>query len=826
MASSSEQHSRYPPYSRRTASTDSGNVFSFTPPEDVLPRSGGYPSYVPATQLSGETELDDDPINWSSHSRNLTTGPTATSISFPLTPRTPGPPTPFTPSSNPPQEQRRVDGIQDRINFTPSTGESGGRRFAFMPPTRGTTQSQEQRLDSVQSRTSRTPPTGGSFGMIFAFMPPSRETIQSQEQRLESAQGLNGTTPSTSESAGMTSTFLAPPQEPSQPRPSTSSQLSAITEMSAQEVHPRDSTDRAENSGLLSDTGDENRTKRFYSSSDLYAASVSPSPDEIPNQIQPAPWIDEEEDSPYEEVRAAVSNTDDTEMPCLTWRMWATGLPLCILIGGLEMRYYSPSFEFFVILICVYLLGKASEHLPVRSFDVGPFTFDLNPGPFNIKEHAAATVLATSSITVYPVSNFLLVVEKAYNVKPPSTFSQIVLVLSCQFIGISLGGVFRRLVVPPARLIWPSVLGACAVLNVFQAGFGENGMEHELAGVSFFAYTTLAAALYSFIPDDKVVNQLFGSVTGLGMSGLTFDWLQISWFGNPLFFPWWATAHLFAGFVFIYWVLTPILYYTDVWKTGHLPVMANSVYDRFAKPYDIERIIDRTVMRLNVTAYEEYSQPYLPAAYAMRDFVALVAPTLLLTHTALHHGPDVLRWIRQRKDVEPEDIHAKLMRSYPDTPTWWYLVLFAVSFPSLLVVLKVEPQLDIPVWVGLLVLVLSVVFILPIVFIYATASGALLLTGAPQALMGILLPGKPLPNLFAKSAYSNIVMVGLIWLQWLKFGHYIKVPPRAMLYATAQRNCNVELLTETYYFVQAADAQGVPFYSTDAAQGFAPPPNS
>lgn len=39
----------------------------------------------------------------------------------------------------------------------------------------------------------------------------------------------------------------------------------------------------------------------------------------------------DEEDSPYPEVRASVSNIDDPEMPALTFRMWFVGLTLLLL---------------------------------------------------------------------------------------------------------------------------------------------------------------------------------------------------------------------------------------------------------------------------------------------------------------------------------------------------------------------------------------------------------------------------------------------------------------------------------------------------------------
>ena len=38
----------------------------------------------------------------------------------------------------------------------------------------------------------------------------------------------------------------------------------------------------------------------------------------------------EEEDSPFPEVRASVSNIDDPDMPAMTIRMWFVGLLLCM----------------------------------------------------------------------------------------------------------------------------------------------------------------------------------------------------------------------------------------------------------------------------------------------------------------------------------------------------------------------------------------------------------------------------------------------------------------------------------------------------------------
>ena len=58
---------------------------------------------------------------------------------------------------------------------------------------------------------------------------------------------------------------------------------------------------------------------------------------------------------------------------------------------------------------------------------------------------------------------------------------------------------------------------------------------------------------------------MFGYATNLGMFLVTFDWSQSAYVGSPLVTPWWAEANVAAGFVF-FWFLTPILYYTNVYR--------------------------------------------------------------------------------------------------------------------------------------------------------------------------------------------------------------------------------------------------------------------
>lgn len=47
-----------------------------------------------------------------------------------------------------------------------------------------------------------------------------------------------------------------------------------------------------------------------------------------------------EEDSPYPEVRSAVANFDDPEMPASTLRSWTLGILISILIPGMNQFFH------------------------------------------------------------------------------------------------------------------------------------------------------------------------------------------------------------------------------------------------------------------------------------------------------------------------------------------------------------------------------------------------------------------------------------------------------------------------------------------------------
>lgn len=115
------------------------------------------------------------------------------------------------------------------------------------------------------------------------------------------------------------------------------------------------------------------------------------------------------EDSPYPEVRASVSNIDDPSMPVLSFRVILLSIFFSALVSGvntfLMVRAPAPLLSATFVIVAVYPLGNLlAVVLPTKEYSLpswlGGGTMSLNPGPFNIKEHAVIT--AAASIAVSP----------------------------------------------------------------------------------------------------------------------------------------------------------------------------------------------------------------------------------------------------------------------------------------------------------------------------------------------------------------------------------------------------------------------------------------
>ncbi|PWN47460.1 small oligopeptide transporter [Violaceomyces palustris] len=507
-----------------------------------------------------------------------------------------------------------------------------------------------------------------------------------------------------------------------------------------------------------------------------------------------------EEDSPYPEVRAAVSNVDDPTMPVMTFRAWTIGLFFAIVIPGvnqlLSYRYPTVTIGALVAQLLSYPIGCfMAAILPERVFKTRFGSFTLNPGPFNVKEHTIITIMSNVTYQRAYATNVAAAQRVIYHFD--WGFGWILLLtISSQMIGFSMAGFCRRWLVWPASMIWPANLGTTALMSALhnQINTGEGHMTR----FRMFLWVFLGSFVWYFFPGfiflmlsvgnwfcliapkNVVLNQMLGTQQGLGLIPLTLDWTQVTYNGNPLYTPWWSQANVFGGFIIMYVFLGPILYYNNVWNTAYLPYAASGTYDRFGNSYQVANVTTAD-HKFDPEAYNAYSEEYFTITYAISFGLSFAAITGVIVHTALFHGQEIVRQFKTSLNEE-RDIHARLMQRYPEVPKLWYGILFVICF-GLGIACVAGWDTGLPVWAFILAIIIGAFFMLPVGVVTAVSNQEVGLNVISELIIGYMCPGSPTGMMMFKVFCYMSVYQGLSFISDMKVGHYMKVPPKDMFIA-------------------------------------------
>jgi hypothetical protein len=106
-----------------------------------------------------------------------------------------------------------------------------------------------------------------------------------------------------------------------------------------------------------------------------------------------------EQQSEFIEVRAAVDIGDDVNMPAETFRAYTIGLTFTLLgsvVSNLTHLRAEPLIvDPVIVQLISYPVGRFwARYVPKWTVPLGKFSFQLNPGPFTIKEHTLITVMS------------------------------------------------------------------------------------------------------------------------------------------------------------------------------------------------------------------------------------------------------------------------------------------------------------------------------------------------------------------------------------------------------------------------------------------------
>ncbi|KAF4963075.1 hypothetical protein FSARC_8877 [Fusarium sarcochroum] len=522
------------------------------------------------------------------------------------------------------------------------------------------------------------------------------------------------------------------------------------------------------------------------------------------------------DNSPQPEVRANVPNVDDPSMPVNTLRAWLLGIMFTIVGTGINqffsMRYPSVTISSLVAQLIAYPAGRALAHvLPIMRIRIFGREIILNPDHhFNIKEHAVVTIMSNLSFGPSWATDIIQAQRaKAFlNLDTPVGY-QFLLGLTMQLFGLGMAGMAYRFIVEPPHMVWPSTLANAALFQTLHGRANPTADGWNISRYRFFVYVFAGGWLWYWLPgflftglstfaficwaapNNIIVNNLFGMSTGLAYVPTTFDWSQIAYNGSPLVVPFWAQANVFAGWVIVFALVTPILYYTNTWYTAYLPFSGGDIYDNTGSIFNVSRVVDQHG-NFSPDDYHDYSPIFMPVTFALSYGISFATMTCVPTYIFLNYWKEIVDAFNPNRK---KDVHARLIERYPDAPWWWYAILTAIVLGLTIMVQEVY-HTEMPVWGIFVAFGLAAFYLIPTGSVYAVANlNSNVLTVLGEIISGYLIPGKPVVMLIFKFyAYTGLGQA-MIFASDMKLGLYMKIPRRTLFIAQLTA-CIVGSLTQ------------------------------
>ncbi|KAA8545686.1 hypothetical protein F0562_020863 [Nyssa sinensis] len=513
----------------------------------------------------------------------------------------------------------------------------------------------------------------------------------------------------------------------------------------------------------------------------------------------------DDEESPIEEVRLTVTNTDDPTLPVWTFRMWFLGLISCVLLSFLNQFFSYRTEPLVITQITIQVASLPIGHfmaaiMPTTQFRIpgfGPKLFSLNPGPFNMKEHVLISIFANAgsafgSGSAYAVG--IVTIIKAFYGRGISFLASWILIITTQVLGYGWAGLLRKYVVEPAHMWWPSTL---VQVSLFRALHEKE--KQRMTRAKFFLIALVCSFCWYVVPgylfptlstiswvcwafSNSVTAQQIGSgMGGLGLGALTLDWSVVaSFLFSPLICPFFAIVNVFMGFALIIYIVIPIAYWgLDLYGAQKFPIFSSHLFTSQGQTYDIIAIVNDQ-FEIDLQKYDEQGRIHLSMFFALTYGFGFATIASTLTHVGFFYGREIYERFRASYKGK-DDIHTRLMRKYDDIPSWWfYLLLIVTVAVSLVLCIFLNDQVQMPWWGLLFACVMAFVFTLPISIITATTNQTPGLNIITEYVMGLILPGKPIANVCFKTYGYMSMAQAVSFLSDFKLGHYMKIPPKSM----------------------------------------------
>ncbi|KAF9912353.1 hypothetical protein EC991_011045 [Linnemannia zychae] len=512
--------------------------------------------------------------------------------------------------------------------------------------------------------------------------------------------------------------------------------------------------------------------------------------------------VKEEENSKIDAVRLVVPITDNVDLVCITFRFWVLSLFFSI-IGSVIYQYYyfrvaSGTFSIYFVNLATYAMGTTmAKILPKKNITLGSYSMSLNPGPFNIKEHALIGIaVSTAATSAYAID--ILTVTDLFLKHRISAIGAFVLIFTTQCLGYGMAGVLRKYLVYPAEMVWWSNLVQVVFYNAMH-NTDEFKTKRMIRGWSYMKYFWVFCGgmfLWQFLPQffapilgyiswicwikpfDFNMWGIFSAYQGAGVLGLSLDWTSIG--GSTMWLPLSSNLSIFGGVIARYWIMVPILWAKNIWEMKKFGrPLTSRLYFTNGTAFRVQDFLNPD-FTINEELYEAAGDTAtMTPMYAMGFFFSFAALTACLSHVCLFHGDTILKSWRSTRGDKDEDIHTKLMRSYPEIPQLWYAAFYVVMLGLSMMVCEVY-NLQLPWWGMIVACAFGWLLTMPICAMTAVTGYGPGLNVITELVCGYMLPGKPIANMVFKCYGFTVMFQCRALLADLKLGHYMKIPPRSM----------------------------------------------
>ncbi|KAJ6786130.1 hypothetical protein PWT90_04865 [Aphanocladium album] len=516
---------------------------------------------------------------------------------------------------------------------------------------------------------------------------------------------------------------------------------------------------------------------------------------------------------------------DDPSLPAITFRSMLLGIGLSVFGGVLSGIFYFKPQPVYIpavfIAVVAFMLGEAMSLLIPRRGALGRF---LNPGPFNVKEHLAVTIMANAASTS-ALGLQIITTERLYYDRRLNGALTFFMLMSSQCLGYGMAGLMRRILVYPAAMLWPSNLPINAMLERLHSRAPSNRKPLRV-----FLWVFLGIFFWEIIPQwicpvltgvsifclanrtSPVFTNIFGGAAGnegLGLLSICLDWQYISGGSSPLYFP---VSSLISQGIGITGCIALFagVYYANVWDAQKFPFLSQLIFSDASTPDNPVQWNQTAAIgadgKIDMAAVGALGLPSFAASNVLNILLTNMCIAAAVTHLVLWYPAELkaaFRFLDPRRITSKlksltgrggmaaqgspavaantseasYDPHYLLMQNYTECPDWWYGVVLILSVVVAFVVIY-EANSTLPWWGLIVACIVGYCHLLIFGSMQGITGVSFTIQSIIQMIGGYMRPRFPVANMYFSLYSYNTLLQGTLLAKDLKLAQYGHLAPR------------------------------------------------